>query len=45
MTNFQKELPDSALISISDVSATGGFFRRVVNLKLDVSGQRLVRPI
>ncbi|AZG78831.1 hypothetical protein [Methylocystis rosea] len=45
VANFQKELPDSALISISDVSATGAFFRRVVNLKLDVSGQRLAPPI
>jgi putative ATP-binding cassette transporter len=45
IANFQKELPDSALISISDVSAMGDFFRRVVNLKLDVSGQRLARPV
>lgn len=45
IANFQKELPDSALISICDVSATGDFFRRVVNLKLDVSGQRLACPI
>ncbi len=45
ISNFQQELPDSALISISGVSALGDFFQRVVNLKLDVSGQRLARPI
>jgi putative ATP-binding cassette transporter len=45
IANFQKKLPDSALISISDISAMGDFFWRVVSLKLDMSGQRLAPPI